>query len=151
MNIELKKLKVHEDMSEETTAFSAEVWSDGQLVAYAKNIGQGGETDLLPAEPIPENRARLTALERTALSLPPVTSDWGPLPMNLPFYIDMLASAEGAYRANKKHGWLPWSRAKRFKHDTCGLTYPEFEIWGQCIPGSPLFYPSTKLATVKQY
>lgn len=151
MNIELKKLKIHEDMSEETTAFTAEVWSDGQLVAYAKNTGQGGETDFTPAEPFKENRAKLAALEAAALALPPVEGTWGPLPMDLGFYVDMLVTAEETYRLNKKYGWLPWSRAKRFPHDASGLTYPEFEIWRQYNPDNAVFYPSSKVVTAKTY
>ncbi len=40
----LKKLKIHADMSEETDAFSAEVWFRKKLIAYAKNDGRGGST-----------------------------------------------------------------------------------------------------------
>ncbi len=42
MIIELKKLKIANHLSEETIAFSAEVWVDGVLAAYAKNQGCGG-------------------------------------------------------------------------------------------------------------
>ena len=45
MNIELKKLKTHEDMSDETLCFSAEVWVDGRAIAYANNQGTGGENN----------------------------------------------------------------------------------------------------------
>jgi hypothetical protein len=45
----LKKLKVHEDMSEETTCFSAELYEDGQLKAYVSNRGHGGCNDFRPA------------------------------------------------------------------------------------------------------
>lgn len=46
MKIELKNVKVHEDMSEETTCFTAEVWADGEFVGTAKNDGHGGCTDI---------------------------------------------------------------------------------------------------------
>ncbi len=42
MKIELKKLKVAKHLSEETTAFSAELHVDGVLAAYVSNHGQGG-------------------------------------------------------------------------------------------------------------
>lgn len=44
MKITLKKLKIAEHLSEETTAFTADVYADGTLIGYAKNDGQGGST-----------------------------------------------------------------------------------------------------------
>ncbi len=46
MKIELKKLQVFERMSEETTAFVADVYINGKKVGTAKNDGHGGETHL---------------------------------------------------------------------------------------------------------
>ena len=46
MKIELKKIKVYDRMSEETTAFTADVYINGKNVGTAKNDGHGGETDL---------------------------------------------------------------------------------------------------------
>ena len=46
MKIELKKLKVAEHLSEETTAYSADVYVNGKCIGYAQNNGQGGETDI---------------------------------------------------------------------------------------------------------
>jgi hypothetical protein len=40
--IELRNLKVHADMSEETTCYSAEVWVNGEKGFYAQNDGRGG-------------------------------------------------------------------------------------------------------------
>ena len=37
MNIELRKLKIVESMSEETTAFTADIYVDGYKSGYAKN------------------------------------------------------------------------------------------------------------------
>ena len=46
----LKKLKIHEDMSEETTCFSAELYEDGKLKVYLSNSGRGGCNDFRPAK-----------------------------------------------------------------------------------------------------
>lgn len=46
MKVELKKLRVYERMSEETTAFVADVYINGKNVGEAKNDGRGGETEL---------------------------------------------------------------------------------------------------------
>lgn len=44
MKVTLKKLSIYERMSEETTAFVADVCVDGKRVAHAKNDGHGGAT-----------------------------------------------------------------------------------------------------------
>jgi hypothetical protein len=46
MKIELKKIRVYERMSEETTAFTADVHINGKNVGTAENGGKGGETQL---------------------------------------------------------------------------------------------------------
>ncbi len=42
MNLELKNIKVHDDMSEETACFSADVWIDGKKAGSTRNGGTGG-------------------------------------------------------------------------------------------------------------
>lgn len=49
-NVILKKVKVHDNLSEETVCFSAEVYQNGKLIAYVSNRGQGGCNDLHPAK-----------------------------------------------------------------------------------------------------
>lgn len=46
----MRNLKFHEDMSEETACFSADLYEDGKLVAHVKNSGKGGCCDLEPAK-----------------------------------------------------------------------------------------------------
>jgi hypothetical protein len=48
-NFELKKLKFHEDMSEETPCFSADLYENGKLVAHVSNDGHGGNNNVYPA------------------------------------------------------------------------------------------------------
>jgi hypothetical protein len=48
MKIEMRKLRVHKDMSEETTCFSAELFIDGRRVAHVSNDGHGGCDRLVP-------------------------------------------------------------------------------------------------------
>jgi hypothetical protein len=50
MEFELKKVKYHEDMSEETPCFSAELWQDNRFMAYVGNRGHGGCNDITPAK-----------------------------------------------------------------------------------------------------
>lgn len=46
MKIELRKISVNHRVSEETLCFAADIWIDGKRVGYARNHGQGGETDV---------------------------------------------------------------------------------------------------------
>ena len=60
MIITLKKVKINDRASEETTHFTADIYADGKLVGYAKNDGHGGSTDYYPVD---GKRAALTQLE----------------------------------------------------------------------------------------
>lgn len=42
VNVELKNLKIHDDMSEETTCFSASIYFDGKKIGTVQNKGRGG-------------------------------------------------------------------------------------------------------------
>lgn len=50
MDFELRKVKVINEMSEETICFSAEIWENGKLMAYVSNHGHGGCNDVHPAK-----------------------------------------------------------------------------------------------------
>jgi hypothetical protein len=67
MKIELKNFKYYAGMSEETNAFTADVYADGKKIAYAKNDGHGGST-YYHAEP--KNRTLLEQAEAYCKSLP---------------------------------------------------------------------------------
>jgi hypothetical protein len=46
VRVELKRLQIYERMSEETTAFNADVWIDGKKAGTADNNGHGGNTNV---------------------------------------------------------------------------------------------------------
>lgn len=48
MKIELRKVDYSASLSEETSAFSAEVWIDGKKEGWAQNHGTGGPTNVQP-------------------------------------------------------------------------------------------------------
>lgn len=45
MKVELKKIKIYDKLSDETTAFYGEIFINGKNCGYAKNEGRGGPTD----------------------------------------------------------------------------------------------------------
>lgn len=61
MKIELKNVSYSARLSEETSAFTADVWIDGKKAGYARNHGTGGDTDVGPRE----CEERLTAYGKT--------------------------------------------------------------------------------------
>jgi len=50
-DFELRKIKSFEPLSEETEAFTAQLWVDGKHVADLKNDGQGGCNNFSPIKP----------------------------------------------------------------------------------------------------
>ena len=44
MKLTLKKIKIYDDLSEETICFTAELYAEGKKVATVKNDGRGGCT-----------------------------------------------------------------------------------------------------------
>lgn len=138
MKVELKKLKVHNDMSEETTCFSAEVYIDGKHVGHAKNDGRGGCTFIHPEQGM---RPTLEAAEAWAKTLPNLPSEYSPdgLPMHFDFYIDMLVDVSQTCKKNKRRGFVGWDEAKAKVHDASGIQYPEFHLWH--LQGTQVYHP----------
>jgi hypothetical protein len=105
MKIELKKIKIAEHMSEETTAFTAEIYINGVNAGYAKNDGRGGCTDYHPYE---GKRSLIQAAEKHCLTLPAQKIDMGEgrkplvIEMNLENFIDDLVHEELKRRDQKK-------------------------------------------------
>jgi len=73
MKIELKNIKFSEAMSEETNAFTADLFINGKKVGYCKNQGHGGCTDYNSYEP--ENRKVIQEAEAYFKSLPKVKEE----------------------------------------------------------------------------
>jgi hypothetical protein len=107
MKIELKKLKISEHLSEETTAFTAEIHVNGMNVGYARNTGQGGPTDY-HHNPEPECRALMQRAEAFCLALPVKKYDMGGgrdpfvMKMNMEHFIDELVEDELKKKDQKK-------------------------------------------------
>lgn len=82
--IELRKIRIIASHSEETTCFSADVWVDGKKVGSCMNDGQGG-CNRYYLDPGVERR-----LSEYAQSLPPLSSEYGPLDMDLDLLVSNL-------------------------------------------------------------
>jgi hypothetical protein len=75
VEVKLKKVKFHEDMSDETYCFSADVWVDGKRVATAQNQGCGGDTMVRGVTQVPSSRRDFLAFEAHCYTLPPTKHD----------------------------------------------------------------------------
>ena len=73
MKIELKNIKFSEAMSEETNAFTGNLYINGKNVGYCKNTGQGGCTDYHANTP--EDRKAIKEAEEYCNRLPKVHSE----------------------------------------------------------------------------
>lgn len=69
MKIELKSVKFFEALSEETNAFTANVWVNGKKAGYAKNDGHGGCTFI---RAYPEQRELFNEAENWLLEQPQI-------------------------------------------------------------------------------
>lgn len=86
MNFEIKKLKVHPDMSEETLAFSAELWIEGKKAVHVSNDGRGGCH--LPRPFDAGGGKLLRELQAYAKTLPAVVYHGRSLDMDLDMLLD---------------------------------------------------------------
>lgn len=95
MKIEIRKLTVNHKFSQETLMFMADVYVDGKKVAYARNEGHGGCTNIQPYE---GQRELLRKAEEYCKSLPMKYSkakgDNFDMEQNLESIIDDLVYAE---------------------------------------------------------
>ena len=87
MRVQLKNIKHYKAMSEETNAFSADVYFDGKKVGTADNSGKGEGI-----YPRVTNQAILNEMEQWAKSLPPVKGEDYTLEMDLELYLGQLVS-----------------------------------------------------------
>lgn len=86
MKIELRNFKHYPKLSEETNAFTADIYIDGKHAGFVKNEGRGG--DSFPQVPDKALREQMNAW---ICSQPAVKSDFGDIAMTLDFYFDRLA------------------------------------------------------------
>jgi hypothetical protein len=91
MKIELKKIAFYERMSEETNAFTADVYVNGVKTGYAKNDGQGGSTFIHSYE---GKSLLLHEAESYVEALPPIQVTFAnhthPIKMTLDLFVDNL-------------------------------------------------------------
>lgn len=89
MKIELKKIYFSSKLSEETSAFTADLYVDGKIVGYVKNDGRGSATYYHASGGLNEWDV-IRAAEKYCLTLPPLVFSWGKIDMDLEHYIDHL-------------------------------------------------------------
>jgi len=92
MKIDLKNIRYSASLSEETNAFTADVYIDGAKAAIAANRGHGASTDIAPLSE--ESRDLIARAEQWCKTLPPdkleLNGEEVSFPVNLESYIDAL-------------------------------------------------------------
>ncbi|TXJ24886.1 MAG: hypothetical protein E6Q24_15170 [Chitinophagaceae bacterium] len=87
MEIELRKIYISHQFSEESLAFTANLYIDGRKIGYVSNDGKGGSTSYEADHP--DDRPLLRAADEYCKTLPPwKLDDEVSVPMNLEYFID---------------------------------------------------------------
>ena len=90
MKVELKKVKIAKFLSEETTAFSAQLWVDGEYIADVSNEGRGGNNRINQFVNGDNTRDKVEAFEKWCKEQPPYVDEDGELSMNDDLYISRM-------------------------------------------------------------
>jgi hypothetical protein len=88
----LKKVKIARFLSEETTAFSAQLWVDGEYIADVSNEGHGGNNRIMhrfDGKGL-NTRDKVQAFEAWCEAQPPHVSEYGSLDMDADYYITLM-------------------------------------------------------------
>lgn len=83
MKIELKKVSYSKALSQETSAYAAEVWVDGKKRGNVRNQGHGGGDMIHPYDLARE-------IEAYAKTLPPIPASEGTFNMELPMSAELI-------------------------------------------------------------
>lgn len=75
MNVQLKNIKFSEALSEETNAFTADLYIDGKKVGYCRNDGRGGCTDYYPYGVNVQDRELIRKAEEHFKAMPKVKAE----------------------------------------------------------------------------
>lgn len=89
MKVELRKFKHSPSLSQDTEAFSAELWIDGNKAADVSNNGSGGCHRIY----FNDNKLR-DAFAKYCEGLPAVKSEYGDLKMDDDFFISQLVEGQ---------------------------------------------------------
>jgi hypothetical protein len=95
MKLELRRVSYNARLSQETSAYAADIWVDGVKRGSVENDGRGGANLVRPGSLADEIRAYCK-------TLPPVEYDFGPLPMSEDILFGRLLDAWLAERDLKK-------------------------------------------------
>ena len=100
MKLELKKVSHSASLSEETAAFTADLWFDGKKVAFCRNDGRGGSTYVDHYEGMKET---LKEVYEYAKSLPSIVSHGTELEMDLDFKLGLMIDEYLTNKEQKKN------------------------------------------------
>ena len=120
MKVELKKVKVARYLSEETTAFVAQLWVDDEYIADVSNDGHGGPNNIHHRfdDKGLNTRDKVQAFETWCEAQPPHESEYGALSMSDDFYISLMLEDQEEQRQIKR--WCKTKTVIRLEGDKPG-------------------------------
>tara|TARA_R100001086_G_scaffold46873_1_gene20624 strand:- start:465 stop:938 length:474 start_codon:yes stop_codon:yes gene_type:complete len=120
MKVELKKVKIAKYLSEETTAFAAQLWVDGEYIADVSNNGHGGSNRInhrFDGNGL-NTRDKVESFEKWCEEQPDHESPHGSLGMNADFYISLMVDDYQSQQEMKR--WCKTKTVVRLKGDPEG-------------------------------
>ena len=96
MNIELKRFTTNARLSQETTAFAADVWVDGKKAGFAENDGHGGNTTVHLVHLDQPTRAKVEAYGKTL-----IPAEYASFTNGTEWIVDQLVEAELQKKSDK--------------------------------------------------
>jgi len=155
MKIELKRIEFSERLSQETNAFSADLYINGRKVGEASNQGRGGPTDYGSYDE--EGRALIKEAEAYCKTLPPHTfkmnGETHSIEMDLEMYIDNLLTD---YLEQKELQKFRRAMEKAMiKSFVIGITDKSYDKWTFKVPLAQFMSspnkPEVMANLIKQY
>ena len=116
----LKKVKIARFLSEETTAFSAQLWVDGEYIADVSNEGHGGNNRIMhrfDGKGL-NTRDKVQAFEAWCEAQPPHQDEYGSLDMSADFYISLMVDDYQEQQQIKR--WCKTKTVIQLKGDELG-------------------------------
>ena len=120
MRVELKKVKIAKYLSEETTAFAAQLWADGEYIADVSNDGRGGNNRIMhrfDGKGL-DTRDKVRAFRQWCVDQPQDQSEYGALDMSADLYISLMVDDHQEQQQIKR--WCKTKTVIRLKGDKPG-------------------------------
>ena len=119
MKVELRKVKIAKNLSEETIAFTADLWVDGEQIGYVRNDGRGGANLVSPIMVKDQSTiGRIREFESWCETQPPRHNRHDVFDMTADYYISLMV--EDYQEEQQVKRWCKTKTVIRLEGDKVG-------------------------------